>query len=122
MAALGHDCLRRAAHAAGVDWYWQEVDGLRGPGGRLWNPLTQEGDARQLARQLAIEVVRPEDDADERVGARHPRTGVYWEAVSGDPAAATRRAIVRVAVHLGERRSGASARLPHLGGNLRGMA
>jgi hypothetical protein len=62
-----------------------------------WNPLTRDGDALRLAVKLKLDIsfwsnedVVVGDDDD------------IYECVSGDPYAATRRAIVRAAAEVGQ--------------------
>jgi hypothetical protein len=71
-----------------------------------WNPLTDDGDALRLAVKLRISLIHEEETmggftieaiGDERAdGSRHCETQYLGE----DPAAATRRAIVRAAAAL----------------------
>jgi hypothetical protein len=66
-------------------------------GHSIWNPLTDDGDALRLAVKLGIEIgnYHQYDRALAFIGSQRG-SGEYWE-VSDDPAAATRRAIVRAA-------------------------
>lgn len=65
---------------------------------RLWNPLTDDGDALRLAVKLKLEVgvwfdtTRVESDEAESAVEKH----------LADPYAATRRAIVRAAAEIGK--------------------
>jgi hypothetical protein len=73
--------------------------------GAVWNPLTDDGDALRLAVKLGIHVSQqlsycatfcPHGDNSTR--------GTTWtEQYNADPAAATRRAIVRAAAAIGGR-------------------
>ena len=66
-----------------------------------WNPLEDDGDAFRLAVKLRINVthganmVNAEREQPEEVAAVEP--------FNGDPAAATRRAIVKAAAEIGRR-------------------
>lgn len=63
-----------------------------------WNPLEDDGDALRLAVKLEISVL----PGMEISSARHPGFTIWMnESNSGDPAIATRRAIVRVAAEMG---------------------
>ena len=74
--------------------------------GRMWMPLTDDGDALRLAVKLRIECVYDAGDDG-------PIHAVYWEPYEGyqrideerhiDPYAATRRAIVRAAAEIGRK-------------------
>ncbi len=72
---------------------------------KVWNPLTDDGDALQLAVKLGIEINQgvtsaglPCAYAISEVGHKVTR----WSYVHGsDPYAATRRAIVRAAAAIG---------------------
>ena len=67
----------------------------------IWNPLEDDGDAFRLAVKLRINVthganmVNAEREQPEEVAAVEP--------FNGDPAAATRRAIVKAAAEIGSR-------------------
>lgn len=77
------------------------------PDGREWNPLTDDGDALRLAVKLGIGVLF--DLQDEKVTAyeQMPHDGYHVEfADEQEPAAATRRAIVRAAAELGRQTNG----------------
>ena len=96
-----------AAKAAGIDLYWAEddpeCDWVQGSYPRIpnhkvlekwtwkiWNPLTEDGDALRLAVKLNIDAGNP-----------GMRLSVDWRE-GEDPYAATRRAIVRAAAAIGE--------------------
>lgn len=74
-------------------------------GQRLWNPLTDDGDALRLAVDLCLAVRLLEKCV---FVESNPDTLLSFSAVSememyaGDPYAATRRAIVRVAAEIGK--------------------
>jgi hypothetical protein len=99
------ELLELAAKAAGLphQWCdaWNTMAKPRPDGGfffdKVWNPLTNDGDALRLAVKLGI-------------GQRHhvgwmqvfnPQIGVADSNYEGDPYAATRRAIVRAAAEIG---------------------
>jgi hypothetical protein len=102
------ELLELAAKAAGIDWVdGHESAGLRDQNGTVWNPLTNSGDALELAVKRGMEVntdwaklcVRVWDGIGE----------YYYEQLSTDsincdidPYAATRRAIVRAAAEIGK--------------------
>jgi hypothetical protein len=93
------ELLEAAAKAAGV-YYWIEDDvalthGHEGPGSiRVWNPLTNDGDALRLAVKLRL--------LDEHAAFTH-ELAVQMGATD-NPYAATRRAIVRAAAALAPKR------------------
>jgi len=100
---LGTDreLLEAAAKAAGIDWAdGHESTGLRDQNGKVWNPLTDDGDALRLAVKL-------------RLNLSLDRTGIKvfhddkpcikaggWES-RADENEVVRRAIVRAAVEIG---------------------
>lgn len=105
--------LELAGKAAKLDLDWTRYDedyGIAFRGlAKFWNPLRDGNDALDLAvllnldilqdpcnsRSNGVEVIANEpEDAQSRVWA--------WEVRAPDPAAATRRAIVRCAAHMGE--------------------
>lgn len=98
--------LEAAAKAAGITFVWR---GDVGPwigehySGRLWNPLTDDGDEARLEAALDLDVVWLSD----RVHVAPPvPSGDVWERFAdhgGDKQAARRRAGVRAAAALGER-------------------
>ena len=108
-----------AAKAAGIDLYWAEddpeCDWVQGSYPRIpnhkvlekrtwkiWNPLTEDGDALRLAVKLGMLI----DDIERGYMAGHivatagPSMAAY-EPRDPDPYAATRRAIVRAAAEIG---------------------
>lgn len=94
------ELLELAAKAAGVHVQWKEVYGRfachehDGGWGAFFDPLTDDGDALRLAVKLRMELGF---EGDNVVFA----DGNFSEFLSEDPAAATRRAIVRAAAFLG---------------------
>ena len=65
----------------------------------IWNPLADDGDALRLAVKLRLMPVIEEWSDGLRVFVPSHLDGV--ERLSGDPYAATRRAIVRAAAEIG---------------------
>jgi hypothetical protein len=100
------ELLELAAKAAGYEaWDWLGKDGLLNvydANGRhdCWNPLTDDGDAFRLAVKLKLIVDIGHDYADAKDPEHTPEQIVAMEYF-GDPDAATRRAIVRVAAEIG---------------------
>lgn len=111
--------LERAAKAAGIEvpsllkgrpspWFYIDDNGIHkdvscggdGTAWRTWNPLTDDGDALQLAARLRL-TVGDEDQSVRSMAfayARHrPDIPHSYEPSQWDPAAAYRRAIVRAA-------------------------
>ncbi len=96
------ELLELAAKAAGIECWRTFIDEKWGSGflmaGKLWNPLTDDGDALRLAVQLELDIeiyktsTHVYDDRSEKT---------FEEDHDGDPYAATRRAIVRAAAALG---------------------
>lgn len=100
------ELLELAAKTAGTE-LWQDVAGnyyLNPRLSKIWNPLTDDGDALRLAVKLNLDIeFLPEPDGVEVwVCATWDDTPVsQTEEVGKDPYAATRRAIVRAAAELG---------------------
>jgi hypothetical protein len=68
-----------------------------------WNPLTNSGDAFDLSVALNMHVgSNTESDIGGASWAEAPAGFYRFELHDGDPATATRRAIVRVAARIGE--------------------
>lgn len=109
------DCelLKLAANAYNINTerclqYSDGAYNYKGKVGR-WNPLTDDGDALRLAVLLDIEFYQGDDDGPSVYAG-------YWskpksrdvtrlfsvEPISGEPYAATRRAIVRAAAEIGK--------------------
>jgi hypothetical protein len=110
------ELLEDAAKAAGIDTTrcLQYEDGAFDWPGKVgrWNPLTDDGDALRLAVKLRI-IHRNPPSMSEYIRA----SGAIWtsrecwtrkicadEPIKGDPLAATRRAIVRVAAEIGRQK------------------
>ena len=93
------ELLEAAVKAAGFDrWYWEGDSMIVGPATkeRFWQPLASDGDALRLAVKLKITINMISSGAAVSAGSCG-----YVERDSKDPAAATRRAIVRVAASIG---------------------
>jgi hypothetical protein len=105
------ELLELAAKAAGYGDVWSLDEhpdvtyiGPRYDGGtvryRVWNPLTDDGDALRLTVKLGLAV-----SVEYQVGSTSvlwgPPTGHVREDHGTDPYAATRRAIVRAAAEIG---------------------
>lgn len=94
------ELLPLAARAMGALYVDQWEDGrllvqFQGEKLRLWNPLTDDGDALRLAVKLNIQIELNFDESG-CVYANH-----FGESLTPDPCAATRRAIVRAAAEIG---------------------
>lgn len=104
------ELLELAAKAAGyeirVEESWQPhlyppFFHLESESGRLWNPITDDGDALRLAVKLRMELSVISDRVSAQ--ASSPRSSPWVsEDIDGDPFAATRRAIVRAAAEIGK--------------------
>ena len=71
---------------------------------KLWNPLTDDGDALRLAVKLSLWIGQHDDGVTvSDLYARINHEGVE-ENFNNDPCAATRRAIVRAAAEIGKER------------------
>jgi hypothetical protein len=98
------ELLEAAAKAAGIEFtYWHQKPARIVEHGdhltetRFWNPLTDDGDALRLAVKLELQLDLRHSFHTVRVyGAAEGRIDE-----SGDPYAATRRAIVRAAAAIG---------------------
>jgi len=90
-------------------WLYDGIDGLcictREGGAKLWNPLTDDGDALRLAVKVGISLTMRAAGCEatdlELVNA--------YEPDGKDPYAATRRAIVRAAAEIGAKATVAPA-------------
>lgn len=99
------ELLELAAKAAdeGIVFYGEC---WRAQTGREWNPLLDDGDALRLLVKLGMETYTNYDDEGQPepfVGFLEAGKPIRYvnEAHGADPYAATRRAIVRVAAHIG---------------------
>jgi hypothetical protein len=108
--ASDRELLELAAKAAGIRIKWDKDGELRSPllrdalGDVPWNPLTDDGDALRLAVKLGMKLQVRRGVETEASYADKKYGGWSWETEghSGDPMAATRRAIVRAAASIGE--------------------
>jgi hypothetical protein len=107
------ELLELAAKAAGLKVHAKhqaERDAMIDPtaaglwivdGTTCWNPLTNSGDAFELAVKLRLTVNCSYDDVV-MCGQEFTQKEVFIERNGEDPLAATRRAIVRAAAELGK--------------------
>ena len=100
------ELLELAAKAAGIEVLGVsfEMDGsfagFPTGGQKVWNPLTDDGDALRLAVKLKIDVCSEYWNDDESVQAQNDNGDICVEQKGLDPYAATRRAIVRAAAEI----------------------
>ena len=92
------ELLELAAKAIGTVY----VDGASWDEGAGWNPLADDGDALRLAVKLMIPLQFPDWADAARTWGPKDAEEPCDEQFDGDPYAATRRAIVRAAAHIGE--------------------
>lgn len=102
------ELLELAAKAAGYPAEWRgeiKIETDQGP--RLWNPLTDDGDALRLAVKLGLDVEM------HGCNSTHPYACAFDcerniaeedQPSNGDPYTATRRAIVRAAAEIGKQK------------------
>ena len=108
------ELLELAAKAAGLDirltWTPGTTPWVRNETGTAspWNPLDDDGDALRLAVRLNMNVLVCPDagPAAEAWTVESGLTKLCEEDISGDPYAATRRAIVRAAAEIGRHSNG----------------
>lgn len=101
------ELLELAAKASGIVGTWsrghqtygdQWIEGLDCGGRFLWNPLVSDGDTLRLAVELKMKItIGNAIVMVEAIGI--PDVGVQF---TDNPAAATRRAVVRAAAAIGE--------------------
>ena len=93
------ELLEYAAKAAGIEAY----AGAYYDGERVWNPLTDDGDALRLAVRLGIDLEWRRDGrvAAYRHATSHGHCFTAFESSREDRNASTRRAIVRAAAEIG---------------------
>ena len=115
------ELLEQAAKAAGIEGYkfmigaYAKSDAvglhIRNYGTsnqRVWNPLTDDGDALRLAVNLVLDIEFVWDDVPEETAIACVRVtaiggeACVFEELGFDPYAATRRAIVRAAAQIGK--------------------
>jgi len=98
------ELLELAAKAAGIEPLGKAFEmngdfaGFCMPARKVWNPLTDDGDALRLAVKLRLELGFPKEYCVWSFGTNGV---VCTEDPSNDPYAATRRAIVRAAAEIG---------------------
>ena len=106
------ELLEMAAKAAGIAGGWDKYAKVFVPAeGRIfWNPLTDDGDALRLAVKLTLMSCSGHQTYTHSPDIWHAwamtEAEAYYHSVeysrsSGDPYAATRRAIVRAAAEIG---------------------
>jgi hypothetical protein len=96
------ELLEAAAKAAGNPSGTSRASGgLLRANGLYWNPLTNSGDAFELAVKLRLTVNCSYDEVA-LCGQEFTQKEVFLERNGEDPLAATRRAIVRAAAELGK--------------------
>jgi hypothetical protein len=96
------ELLEAAAKAAGIEvdcWLDEDPRAVTSVG--LWNPLTNSGDAFELAVKLRLTINCSYDEVA-ICGQEFTQKEVFIERNGEDPLAATRRAIVRAAAEIGE--------------------
>ena len=109
---IDRELLELAAKAAGIDSVPQpflhnrKEEGMLCKSGRLWNPLTDDGDALRLAIRLRINIEHMKTLGGEDFGVNcwpvgRGDCGVSEDSDLSDYAAITRRAIVRAAAEIG---------------------
>lgn len=107
-----HELLELAAKAAGYekDWHWNHHF-IMSAGGSVkegnswvtWNPLTDDGDALRLAVKLELNLWIGAGGTDAEHDDYPLKTVTQiCDHLTGDPYAATRRAIVRAAAEIGK--------------------
>lgn len=104
------ELLELAAKAAGYDsiaekYGWDEIGGGifldRNDPPKVWNPLTDDGDALRLAVKLRLNTLFPT-----QIGRDNVHVAGHIECLAlNDPYAATRRAIVRAAAEIGRNKT-----------------
>ena len=122
------ELLEWAAKAAGIEFYTPEgmdepwfaltyQSGFYLRGCKVWNPLVDDGDALRLAVKLGIvcsaglhpKYVHDNDTMQAWASLDDRSSEIYaseeWSKQSGDPYAATRRAIVRAAASIGHQKN-----------------
>jgi len=96
------ELLELAAKAAGVKGAYEPV-GIRTPAWPwLWNPLANDGDALLLAVTLNMTLRCYMGNTCAQIGVPGLPNAYCDETNHSDPAAATRRAIVRAAAEIGK--------------------
>jgi hypothetical protein len=97
------ELLEAAAKAAGIEFGWiHDTPRIRAEmGWTPWNPITDSGDAFELAVKLRLTTNCSYDDVT-LCGQEFTQKDVFIERNGEDPYAATRRAIVRAAAAIGK--------------------
>jgi len=99
------ELLELAARAALIDYHIDYIDGCPKivSDGRIWNPLTDDGEALRLAVKLDIELQRFKTTFIVKWGKAGNPYEWLSELLNPDPYAAARRAIVRAAAAIGKK-------------------
>lgn len=109
IAMNDHELLKLAAKAAGYDFppgCKPDEDALFAQIFKVWSPLTNDGDALRLAVKLLVNVYADSSVVVAEICSDYEGPNIcVKERVSGDPYAATRRAIVRAAAEIGKEES-----------------
>lgn len=100
------ELLELAAKAAGIELVWHNFSNVPSlfkglSSDEVWNPLTDDGDALRLAVKCKIDLVFVTQYHD-HAEVVFVGDGEVKHELSGDPLAATRRAIVRAAAEIGK--------------------
>ena len=97
------ELLELAAKAAGIELPnpTLRVTHMRGVAPKVWNPLTDDGDALRLAVKLNMTVRCYMGNTCAQVSVPGQRYADADETDHANPTAATRRAIVRAAAEIG---------------------
>ena len=100
-AVTDRELLELAAKAAGIEFGWiHDTPRIRAEmGWTPWNPLTDDGDALRLAVKLGLTIAQLMTNREVEVND-YDETVFVNEFHEPDPAAATRRAIVRAAAEI----------------------
>lgn len=93
------ELLKLAAKAAGISKQWDGSLVDRNHPQRVWNPLTDDGDALRLAVKLSMSLEKVVSSRGSAWIADHRAE----EVVGTDSSATARRAIVRAAASIGEK-------------------
>ena len=109
------ELLELAAKAAGIDGFFVDAGLNAGSNAfpKVWNPLTDDGDALRLAVKLAISITpypiyeHPKHSVIAWRKSLDDSRGEVAEVYGGDQYAATRRAIVRAAAAIAKADGGA---------------
>lgn len=104
------ELLELSAKAAGITWHGDGSDSgdmiVMMPFTRVWNPLTNDGDALRLAVKLGLWIDLTNYDGSDEIcvgwSSNDQALEFKMEAPGSDVYAATRRAIVQAAAEIGK--------------------